>query len=145
MKYIIYTDGTYEMREGKIAAGYVIRTKNKYIKLGGASLATGDIVIAEGLAVGLAVKYLLDKNILDKEKDKVEIVTDSLKTIETFNVIKKGLPIKVKDNRLKKVEIILKQLNETCPWSFAKIDSHHKDTNCNKLADRLAKYYLQFM
>lgn len=142
MKYIIYTDGAHSSSEENIAIGYVIRTKENYVTMGAGSFTTGDIGIAEAIAVHLAVSYLL-KNVELTEEDSVEIVTDSLYVIRTFKGIRTGKVVELKDRRLVQVKDTLEQLTKLCKWKFIKVESHDDDTNCNKLVDRLAKYYLQ--
>ena len=143
MKYLIYTDGAHSTANRRISVGYIIKTWDTLITSGAAALDGDDISIAEALAIGVAVNSLLAKEKLDKKKDVVIIITDSLFAIEKFSNVAENPEKDFGNAKLNAVRDCLVKLSETCSWEFSKITSHMDTINCNKYADRMAKYFLQ--
>jgi len=159
MKYTVYTDGACNPIKQLMSSSFMIRTSNRFIGAGANAFDGKDITIAESLAIGLGVEYVL-KNVPVKEEDVVSIRTDSKVACDFFNGIKRdenGNQINAgfeesftnpnskaptRDVRVKLTWKTLQELNKKCKVEITHIKGHREEFNGNKVADRLAKYYL---
>lgn len=150
MTYLVYTDAACrpqgDMKTGKIASSFFIKLEEKFIaQQANNHTEDGNIFIAESLAVGVAVEYLLKEKHITSD-DRVVLHTDSLAVIDFFKNVKHATEMPtIYDKRLEQVWRTLKELTDTCTWYFQKVRSHKTDVvDGNKVADRLAKYALYY-
>lgn len=143
MKYLIYTDGACDHKNRKAASSYFIKTKDDFITLGFKSFSGKSAVIAEILAIGLAVETIM-KEVELKSVDKVVIYTDSSRALEIFSTLKEeNSELEVGGPRVQLAWDVCKKLNTICDVEIRKIKAHSDATNGNKVADRLAKHALR--
>ena len=144
MEYIMYVDGGHSQELNKVAAGFMIQTAEKYIGMGASTGDGGDVSVAEALAIGIAVNYLLRMVDLVKGVDIVDIRSDSSNIIAFFQKIKSNetKPTNV-DYRILLAWDKLVELDKVCDWKLTKVSAHKNEINGNKLVDRLVKYALQ--
>lgn len=144
MKYTIFTDGSCDFKNKRITSSYFIRTKEDFITLGCETFDGGNIAAAESIAVGLAVEELMNEVDL-KQHDKVLIRTDCESVLTFFeNATDENGGPKTKDNRCKKAWWEYRTLCSKCSVELKKIKAHRDEVNGNKVADRLAKYFMRF-
>ena len=144
MKYIIFTDGSCSTEERKITSSFFIRTKKDFITLGCETLDGDSIAAAETIAIGFGIEALMCEVDIQPE-DKVLIRTDCESTLTFFENVKDedGRP-KSKDTRCKKAWWMCRDLSSKCDVEIRKIQAHRDEVNGNKVADRIAKYFLRF-
>lgn len=143
MVYYIFTDGAFKSGEPAIGMAYIALTDKKFLRMRQYKSNGRSPVRAEIIAVGLAIRYLL-KEVDLKEKDIVELNTDSKATIEYITTGKCEYVVEdTCDKRLTGSLHWYKLLCEKVTVRFNKSWAHTDvKLNENKLADRLAKYAL---
>ena len=139
MKYLVYTDAS--TKQGcPPAVGFFIRTRYNFIAFDCFTLkGQYKINVAESIAVGKAVSFLLEKLPLSQD-DSVEIFIDSYSTINWFEANRYGEPPKWYAARaLEKSLSDFKRLCGKTSVTLTKIGAHSpQDVSGNTVADRLA-------
>ena len=137
MKYTIYADGSYSAEQQRAGCGYLILTGRNYIDSAAVKVNCKTPTHAEILAVGLAIKYLIDNIELNKT-DVVEFNTDCIHVIEFYEKYKKE-GAKRRSGELTDCVKNMARLSELCETRICKVRGHKNSLNPNTIVDRLAK------
>ena len=141
MEYSVYTDGTINREKGVMGIAYVIVTKEKFITMNQFKSNGVAPTKAELISMGMAAEYLMKQLHVGKE-DSVCFNTDSNEAISYLTDEKSSNMFEgSKDARIALVNKMFEQIKNETNVSFKKSRAHQTtNINCNKLADRLAKY-----
>ena len=139
--YKVYSDASVRINENKASGAFIIiKNEVQFISSRGyKAFGTNSSYIAELLAVTMAVKYIYENNIVNKE-DKLVLCTDNSKV---FFLISEYIDNSKKDNCKYCLERTLFKLLDQLECSISKmLIKSHSQVNPNGLVDRLSRYNL---
>jgi ribonuclease HI len=146
MRYKIYTDAATRLLEGYSRIAFIVLQGNNYITTHSELVQEKSTANAESIAIGKALKYVVENIKIDKDKDEIIVITDSLYAVKLSRKYFKKL--KNVNSKTKVVEPInaywLKDIynsidNIDCNISFIKIQAHQSGKTPHHYIDRLVK------
>lgn len=146
MIYRVYTDAATKVQDGYSSVAFLVLQGNTYLKAYSSVLQEKNISSAESVAVGLALKYLVEEVSLTKF-DKVVLYCDSLYTVKfatkRLKMYKAGEDLQLECERPTKA-YWLYNIYDYIPkvnadLTFRKIRAHQQGKNPHCYVDRLAK------
>ena len=146
MVYRVYTDAATNLQEGYSCVAFLVLKGNTYLKSFYEYRDVKSTAVAESLAVGLALRYIVDE-VGVTEEDEVNIFCDSLYTVKfarkCLNLKKNNIlddDTFIKPNKATWLEdIYIYILEMKAQLTLTKKKAHSRGKNPHCYVDRLAK------